>query len=110
VLAAVPANQVPAPPRILWYDGSAAGQLLVEIRSTDRTGLLAVLTRVFEKANVDIVWAKVTTLGSSVDDVFCIVAPSIVNGDIDGLRAALEEDLLSVLPAPQAKKPAEQAG
>src|ERR1700722_840717 len=107
-LAAVPANQVPAPPRILWHDGSAAGQLLVEIRSTDRTGLLAVLTRVFEKADVDIAWAKVTTLGSSVDDVFC-VATSFGNGDIDRLRSALEQDLLSVLPAPPPQKPAEDA-
>jgi [protein-PII] uridylyltransferase len=107
-LAAVPANQVPAPPRILWHDGSAAGQLLVEIRSTDRTGLLAVLTRVFEKADVDIAWAKVTTLGSSVDDVFC-VATSFGNGDIDRLRSALEQDLLSVLPAPPPQKPAEHA-
>jgi [protein-PII] uridylyltransferase len=107
-LAAVPANQVPAPPRILWRDGSAAGQLLVEIRSTDRTGLLAVLTRVFEKADVDIAWAKVTTLGSSVDDVFC-VATSFGNGDLDRLRSALEQDLLSVLPAPPPQKPAEHA-
>ncbi len=107
-LAAVPANQVPAPPQILWHDGSAAGQLLVEIRSTDRTGLLAVLTRVFEKADVDIAWAKVTTLGSSVDDVFC-VATSFGNSDIDRLRSALEQDLLSVLPAPPPQKPAEHA-
>ena len=105
VLAAVPANHVPAPPRILWYDGSAAGQLVVEIRSADRTGLLAVLTRVFEKANVDIIWAKVTTLGSSVDDVFCIVAPSFGGaGDTERLKELLERDLLSVLPAPQTQK------
>jgi [protein-PII] uridylyltransferase len=109
ILAAVPANHVPAPPRILWYDGSAPGQLLVEIRSIDRTGLLAVLTRVFEKANVDIAWAKVTTLGSSVDDVFCVVAPLLGNGDIDQLRSAIEQDLLSVLPAPPPEKPAEHA-
>jgi [protein-PII] uridylyltransferase len=109
VLAAVPANHVPAPPRILFHDGSAAGQLLVEIRSTDRTGLLAVLTRVFEKANVDIAWAKVTTMGSSVDDVFCVVAPSLGRGDIDGLRGPLEHDLVSVLPAPPARLPAEHA-
>ena len=111
VLAAVPANHVPAPPRILWYDAGGPGQLVVEIRSADRTGLLAVLTRVFEKANVDIAWAKVTTLGSSVDDVFCIVAPSSFggSGDTERLKDVLEKDLLSVLPAPQAHKPAEHA-
>ena len=109
VLAAVPVNHVSAPPQILWYDGSAAGQLLVQIRSTDRAGLLAGLTRVFEKADVDIAWAKVTTLGSSVVDVFGVVAPSFGNGEIDRLRSALEHDLLSVLPAPPPKKPAEHA-
>jgi [protein-PII] uridylyltransferase len=111
VLAAVPANHAAAPPRVLWHEGPASGQLLVEIRSADRTGLLAVLTRVFEKAGVDIAWAKVTTLGSSVDDVFCVVAPSVssVHGSVDAesLRAALEHDLLSVLPAP--RRPAERA-
>ena len=108
VLAAVPANQVPAPPRILWRDVDTSGQLLVEIRSTDRAGLLAVLTRVFEKAGIDIAWAKVTTLGSSVDDVFCVVPPALAEGDVERLRASLERDLLSVLPAPP-QKPAAHA-
>jgi [protein-PII] uridylyltransferase len=99
ILAAVPANQTPAPPRILWHDGTAGGQLLAEIRSTDRPGLLAVLTRVFEKAGADITWAKVTTLGSSVDDVFCVDCSSL--GDIDRARATLENDLMAVLPSPQ---------
>ena len=37
-------------------------------------GLLARLTAVFERDGVDIAWAKVTTLGSSVVDVFGITA------------------------------------
>jgi [protein-PII] uridylyltransferase len=102
VVAAVPVNHASAPPRVLWHAGPAQGQLLVEIRSTDRTGLLAVLTGVFEKAGVDIAWAKVTTLGSSVDDVFCVVAPSA-----QSLRTTLEHDLLAVLPAP--RRPAQHA-
>jgi len=108
VVAAVPANQVPAPPRILWRDGSTSDRLLVEIRSTDRAGLLAVLTRVFEKAGIDIVWAKVTTLGSSVDDVFCVVPTALGDGDVERLRTSLEHELLSVLPAPP-QKPAAHA-
>ena len=43
-------------------------------RSTDRAGLLARLTAVFERDGVDIAWAKVTTLGSSVVDLFGITA------------------------------------
>jgi [protein-PII] uridylyltransferase len=96
---AVPAA-APAPPRILWHDGGQPGRTLVEVRASDRTGLLAVLTAVFERAGVDIAWAKITTLGSSVIDVFAISEPgSAAAGD------ALERDLYAALPAPPPPKP-----
>jgi [protein-PII] uridylyltransferase len=113
--ASVPASRSAAPPRILWFDGSTPGELIVEIRATDHTGLLAVLTAVFERAGVDIAWAKVTTLGSSVVDVFCIVAPTSTDvDDPDGaqwalMRSALEVQLYEVLPAPAPAKPIEEA-
>ena len=72
---AVPAA-APAPPRILWHAATDSGQQLVEVRASDRTGLLAVLTGVFERAGVDIEWARITTFGSSVIDVFAVAAPS----------------------------------
>jgi [protein-PII] uridylyltransferase len=115
MLAAVPINHVPAPPRILWSDGAGPGELVVQIRSTDRTGLLARLTAVFERDGVDIAWAKVTTLGSSVVDVFGITA--IGDGDSAGaparfpavVRDELERDLYAVLPAPPPAKPVADA-
>ena len=101
---AVPAA-APAPPKILWHDGGQPDRTLVEIRASDRTGLLAVLTAVFERAGVDIAWAKITTLGSSVIDVFAISAPaSAAAGE------ALERDLYAALPAPPPDKPAAEAG
>lgn len=113
VRAAVPVNAPAAPPRLLWHDGrrseSGAQEATVEIRSADRAGLLAMLTGVFERAGVDIAWAKVTTLGSSVIDAFGIVLPAIDgNGS---LRATLERDLFAVLPAPPPPpaKPVEEA-
>ena len=100
---AVPAA-APAPPRILWHDGGQPGRTLVEIRASDRTGLLAVLTAVFERAGADIDWAKITTLGSSVIDVFAISTPgSPAAGD------ALERDLYAALPAPPPPKPSAEA-
>ncbi|MEJ6538487.1 MAG: [protein-PII] uridylyltransferase, partial [Mycobacterium sp.] len=101
---AVPAA-APAPPRILWHDGGQPGRQLVEVRASDRTGLLAVLTGVFESAGVDIAWAKITTLGSSVIDVFAISAP-----DSATAADALEHDLYAALPAPAPVKPAADAG
>ena len=112
VLAAVPINRSPAPPRILWFESSAPGQLLIEVRSTDKTGLLAMLTAVFERAGADIAWAKVATLGLSVVDTFCIAVPSLSGNGADevDVKAALERDLYAVLPATaSAKKPVSEA-
>lgn len=94
-----------APPVVLWHPGGGEGGVdRVEIRTTDRTGLLAILTAVFERAGCDIEWAKITTLGSSVVDVFAISAP-----DTAAARDALERELVAVLPAP-APRPAAEAG
>jgi [protein-PII] uridylyltransferase len=115
VPAGVPINHAPAPPKILWSQGAEPGELVVQIRTTDRAGLLARLTAVFERDGVDIAWAKVTTLGSSVVDVFSIIAagdgnsagaPASVKGSI---RDELEHDLYAVLPAPAPAKPVSEA-
>ncbi|UXA19747.1 [protein-PII] uridylyltransferase [Mycobacterium sp. SMC-4] len=106
VRPAVPINSPAAPPRVLWHDGAEAGQLVAEIRATDRAGLLSALTAVFERAGVDIAWAKVTTLGSSVVDVFGIVLPP--GSTVETVRPKLELQLFAVLPAPPAK-PVEEA-
>lgn len=90
---------VSAPPVVIWHPGGRGTLDLVEIRSTDRTGLLAMLTAVFERAGVDISWAKITTLGSSVVDVFAVSPPGT-----GAAREAIERDLLAVLPAPPAAK------
>ncbi|MGV0737604.1 [protein-PII] uridylyltransferase [Mycobacterium syngnathidarum] len=114
ILASVPANHVPPPPRILWSTGSEPSDLIVQIRTVDRAGLLTRLTAVFERDGVDIAWAKVTTLGSSVVDVFCINAPALAADEAGraALREELERDMLAILPAPPPKpaKAVEQAG
>lgn len=96
VLAGVPVTRSTAPPRIVWLDTAAEGQLVVEVRAMDRPGLLALLTRALENAGADIVWAKVNTFGSTAADVFCIVLPT---GAPDA-QAAVEKHLLAVLGAP----------
>lgn len=67
----------------------------------------------FERDGVDVAWAKVTTLGSSVVDVFGITVPALAAGsesDRQTIRAELERDLYAVLPTPPPPpKPAEQA-
>jgi [protein-PII] uridylyltransferase len=107
ILAAVPVNEAAPPPRILWFEGTSPGEYVVQIRSTDRTGLLARLSAVIERDGLDIAWAKVTTRGSSVDDVFGLVAPALTIGagttDYAAAREELEQQMYAVLPAPPPK-------
>jgi [protein-PII] uridylyltransferase len=109
---AVPIN-APAPPRILWFGGTSRGEFVLQIRSTDRAGLLARLTAVIERDGLDIVWAKVTTLGSSVVDAFGVVVPSLIAGDASedhsAARDELERELYAVLPTPGAAKAVPEA-
>lgn len=109
--AAVPISHVPAPPRLLWFEGTSPGEFVLQIRSIDRPGLLARLTAVIERDGLDISWAKVTTLGSTVVDAFGIVVPSLAAGEpgTDHLaaQAELERELYGVLPAPAPAKVSE---
>lgn len=86
----VPMAGPAAPPRILWFEGTA-GRLILEVRAADRPGLLARLADALEGARAEIVWAKATTLGSTVDDVFCVVLPRLAD------RAVIENQLLALL-------------
>ena len=105
--AAVPGHQTIAPPRVLWFAGSSPGELVVQIRSADRPGLLARLAAVVERKSVDVSWAKVTTLGATVVDAFGLLVPETFTAA--EARAAFEQDLYAVLPAPAPVKPATAA-
>jgi [protein-PII] uridylyltransferase len=94
----VPVTRSTAPPRILWLDTAASGQLVVEVRAMDRLGLLAVLARALERGGAEIQWAKVNTFGSTAADVFCVTVPP---GDgAQDARAAVEQHLLAALGGP----------
>jgi [protein-PII] uridylyltransferase len=101
VLAGVPVTRSTAPPRIVWLDTAADGQMVLEVRATDRPGLLALLARALEFAGADIAWAKVNTFGSTAADVFCVElpaeAPQEPGAAEQGAQAAVEKHLLAVL-------------
>ncbi|MEB3983822.1 [protein-PII] uridylyltransferase [Mycobacterium sp. 663a-19] len=101
VQAGVPVTRSTAPPRIVWLDTAAEGQLVLEVRAMDRPGLLALLTRALERAGADIVWAKVNTFGSTAADVFCVVLPPGAEpGGDHTARAEVQKHLLAVLGPP----------
>ncbi|WP_252435970.1 [protein-PII] uridylyltransferase [Pseudonocardia humida] len=67
-----PGGEPPAPPRVLWFDDEATGALVLELRGTDRIGLLHRVAGAFEDVGVGLRWARAATLGASVVDSFCL--------------------------------------
>lgn len=103
---AVPVSAALAPPRIIWFEGSESDQVVLEIRSEDRIGLLCRLADVFERVGADVRWARVSTLGSTVIDSFCV---DLAGAHTRVSREHLEKELLSVLPAPEPPAPVDGA-
>ncbi|HEY0638093.1 MAG TPA: HD domain-containing protein, partial [Pseudonocardiaceae bacterium] len=82
-----------APPRrVLWFDDEATGAVVLELRTTDRIGLLHRVAAALEESGVDLRWAKVATLGRSVVDSFCLATP-----DGGALPAATRRTIESTL-------------
>ncbi len=65
-------TEPPAPSRVLWFDDEATGAVVLELRGTDRIGLLHRVAAALEGCDADLRWARVSTLGASVVDSFCL--------------------------------------
>jgi [protein-PII] uridylyltransferase len=71
----IPSGDPPAPPRVLWFDDEATGAVVLELRGTDRIGLLHRVAAALGECGADLRWARVATLGASVVDSFCVAGP-----------------------------------
>lgn len=60
--------------KVLWFDDEATGAVVLELRTTDRIGLLYRVASALERSAVSVRWARVATLGSSVVDAFCLTS------------------------------------
>lgn len=69
-------GRAPSPTRVLWFDDEATGAVVLELRTADRIGLLYRVADALEGFGIDVRWARVSTLGSSVIDAFCLETPS----------------------------------
>ena len=61
-----------APARVLWFDDEATGAVVMELRGTDRIGLLHRVAAALARCDIGLRWARVSTLGASVVDAFCL--------------------------------------
>ena len=85
----------PPPPRVLWFDDEATGALVVELRGTDRIGLLHHVAAALEGCDVDLRWARVATLGASVVDSFGLAAPAVTGHLGPPARRKIEQAMLA---------------
>jgi [protein-PII] uridylyltransferase len=60
---------------VLWFDDEATGAVVLELRGTDRIGLLHRVAAALGECGADLRWARVATLGASVVDSFCVAGP-----------------------------------
>ena len=81
----------PPAPRVLWFDNEADGGVVLELRCADRIGLLHGLAAALETCDVDLWWARATTMGGTAIDSFCL---GPVPADPDR-RAAIEAAVLA---------------
>ncbi|GAB10968.1 PII uridylyltransferase [Gordonia araii NBRC 100433] len=72
----VPGQAVLAPPVARWVHDDVA---TLEVRATDRPGLLSAVASVIERNNGSIRWAAVTTMGGTVVDTFALTWESSVD-------------------------------
>jgi [protein-PII] uridylyltransferase len=90
-----PAGRAVAAPRALWFDDETGGAdtVVLELRATDRIGLLYRVAGALQRASAEVRWAKVATLGGAVVDSFAI-APR--DGRLDqAWRNQIEQAVLS---------------
>jgi [protein-PII] uridylyltransferase len=99
-LEAPPAGRVsrwvqhfPVEPKVSVAPDRRKGRWLANVSCADRPGLLSAISRVMLKHGLNLVDARITTLGARAEDVF-VVNGEAVEGEVS--RAALVEELRKV--------------
>jgi len=90
----LPPGEVPAPARVLWFDDEVTGGVVLELRATDRIGLLHRVAEALEECGARVRWARVATLGSSVVDSFGILC-RLPDGPTPARRREMETAVLA---------------
>ncbi|MEX5720070.1 [protein-PII] uridylyltransferase [Geodermatophilus maliterrae] len=94
-----------AAPRISWHDSEVSGEAtsIVEVRATDRAGLLYRLTAALAAEGLDVTSARIETLGADAADYFYVCNPAGCPIDAEQ-RARVETALVAAtrgaVPAP----------
>ncbi len=86
----------PIPARISLRPDERAQRWLLSVSASDRSGLLYAVSRVLARHQVNVLLAKIDTLGERVEDTFLLTGPTLRQ---DKVQLALETELLEALAA-----------
>jgi len=86
----------PMEPKVAIAPERRPGRWLVTVSCADRPGLLSAIARVFLARGLNLVDARVTTLGARAEDAFVVNGPAM---EEDASRAAVSEALRAMLAA-----------
>lgn len=98
------AKHFPIPTKIKFHADALTNQTILELITTDRSGLLSQVGRIFNKHSINLHSARITTIGSRVEDMFHITDQNshpIANPD---KQAELREELTYILDNIKPKK------
>ena len=84
----------PITPRIELHPDEKAQRWLLGVSASDRPGLLYLIARVLAQHHINILLAKITTLGERVEDTFLIDGPELQHNKA---QIAIETELLKAL-------------
>lgn len=87
----------PAEPRVLVDNEASAAATVIEVRTPDAVGVLHRITGTLAEHDMDVLTAKVSTLGHEVVDAFYVRGPGGGKVTDPETLAALEADLLATL-------------
>jgi [protein-PII] uridylyltransferase len=92
----------PPEPRVLWFDGEADGgaeskDVVLELRTADRIGLLHSVAGALERCGADVLWARAMQVGGTALASFSLAVTSPAGGDTAGAdwRAEIERAVLA---------------
>ena len=91
------AKHFPIPTSIKFYADPSNKQTVMELITTDRSGLLSQIGRVFNRQDINLHSARITTIGSRVEDMFYITDLQLQPISDTDKQAQLREELISAL-------------
>ncbi len=98
------AKHFPIPTSIRFYPDPLNKQTIMELVTTDRSGLLSQIGRIFNKLDINLHSARITTIGSRVEDMFYITDLQLQPLSDPGKQEQLREELLYALDNIKPKK------